>query len=276
MTPPEKKKRCWGEAASDELLARYHDSEWGRPLHDDRRLFEALILDGAQAGLSWRTILHKRENYRKAFDNFNVKKVVAYDEKKVRELMKNEGIVRNILKIRSAIGNAKAYLAIQKEFGSFDAYIWGYVGGKPIVHRYKKWSAVPARTKLGDAISADLKKRGMTFVGPTIIYAMLQGIGIVDDHLADCHRAGKRYFVYILECADKSLYTGITTDLARRLGEHKKGTGGRYTRAKSVKKLVYSERQPTRSAALVREAEIKKWPREKKLHLINGAKSGQQ
>lgn len=184
----ERKKRCWGVTEEDALLAQYHDNEWGRPLHDDQKLFEALILDGAQAGLSWRTILHKRENYRKAFDNFNVKKVAAYDAKKVRALMKDAGIVRNILKIRSAIRNAKAFIEIQKEFGSFDAYIWEYVGGKPIVKKRKRQSAVPAQTPLSEKISADLKRRGMNFVGPTMIYAMMQGIGLVNDHFADCHQ----------------------------------------------------------------------------------------
>ena len=182
------KKRCWGEISDDKLLARYHDTEWGKPLHDDRKLFEALILDGAQAGLSWRTILHKRENYRKEFDNFNVKKVASYDEKKVRALMKDKGIVRNLLKIRSAIRNARAFLEIQKEFGSFDAYIWGYVGGKPVVRKRRKRTDIPTKTALSEKISTDLKKRGMNFVGPTTVYAMLQGIGIVNDHLTDCYR----------------------------------------------------------------------------------------
>jgi len=180
------KKRCWNIDENDKLMAKYHDTEWGKSVHDDRHLFEILILDGAQAGLSWRTILNKRENYRKAFNNFDVKKVAAYDEKKVQELMGNEGIVRNLLKVKSATRNAKVFIKIQEEFGSFDKYIWGFVDGKPIVNKWKNMSDLPATTDLSDEISKDLKKRGMNFVGSTIIYAILQTIGIVNDHTVDC------------------------------------------------------------------------------------------
>ncbi len=173
------------------LMAEYHDNEWGRPVHDDRHLFEVLILDGAQAGLSWNTILNKRENYRKAFDNFNVKKVSKYGAKKVTELLGNAGIVRNKLKIASTIKNANVFMEIQKEFGSFDKYIWGFVSGKPILNTWKKTSDIPAKTDLSDEISKDLKKRGMSFVGSTIIYAILQTIGIVNDHSKDCFMYGK-------------------------------------------------------------------------------------
>ncbi len=173
---------------SDALMTEYHDKEWGVPVHDDRHLFEVLILDGAQAGLSWRTILNKRENYRKAFDNFDVKKVAKYDAKKVRKLLQDEGIVRNKLKIASAVRNAKVFMEIQKEFGSFDAYIWGFVNGKPIKNKWKSVSDLPAKTELSDTISKDLKNRGMNFVGSTIIYAVMQTIGMVNDHEIECFR----------------------------------------------------------------------------------------
>jgi DNA-3-methyladenine glycosylase I len=179
-------KRCnW---ASNDLNIPYHDSEWGVPLHDDRALFEFLILEGAQAGLSWDTILRKRENYRAAFDNFDPAKVAAYDEKKVAELMGNEGIIRNRLKIASAIGNAKAFLKVQEEFGSFDKYIWGFVGGKPLDNGLTEFSQVPAKTDISDAVSKDLKKRGFNFVGSTIMYAFMQATGMVNDHLTSCFR----------------------------------------------------------------------------------------
>ncbi|MCH8986904.1 DNA-3-methyladenine glycosylase I [Patescibacteria group bacterium] len=184
-------KRCWLLEGDDTLMAEYHDKEWGVPVHDDRHLFEVLILDGAQAGLSWRTILNKRENYRKAFDNFDVKKVAKYDAKKMRELLHDEGIVRNRLKIASAVGNAKVFMEIQKEFGSFDAYIWGFVNGKPIRNKWKRMSDLPAYTELSDTISKDLKRRGMNFVGSTIIYAIMQGIGMVNDHEVRCFRYNK-------------------------------------------------------------------------------------
>lgn len=182
------KNRCWAQDTSDPLMLSYHDTEWGVPLHDDQRLFEVLILDGAQAGLSWRTILNKRDNYRKAFDNFDVKKVAKYDEKKIKELLQNEGIVRNKLKIASAVKNAKVFIEIQKEFGSFDRYIWRFVDNKIIKNNWKSMAEVPARTDLSDLISKDLKKRGMNFVGSTIIYAIMQTIGIVNDHTVECFR----------------------------------------------------------------------------------------
>jgi len=182
-------KRCWGITSEDPLMADYHDNEWGKPVHDDRHLFEVLILDGAQAGLSWRTILNKRDNYREAFDNFDVQKVAKYDDKKVQELMDNAGIVRNLLKIRSATRNAKVFIDIQKEFGSFDKYIWGFTNGKIIDNKRKTGDPMLATSPLSDEISKDLKKRGMNFVGSTIIYAIIQTIGIVDDHDEGCYRA---------------------------------------------------------------------------------------
>ena len=179
-------KRCtW---PTNDLSIRYHDEEWGKPLHDDRGLFEFLILEGAQAGLSWDTILRKRENYRKAFDAFDVNKVARYKDKKVEKLLQDEGIIRNRLKIASAISNARAFLAVQNEFGSFDKYIWSFVDGKPIVNRLKESSQVPAKTEVSDAISKDLKKRGFNFVGSTIMYAFMQATGMVNDHLVSCFR----------------------------------------------------------------------------------------
>jgi len=180
--------RCWGLTEVDTLMAHYHDTEWGVPVHDDRHLFEKLVLDGAQAGLSWRTILNKRENYRKAFDNFDVKKVARYTPKKIEKLMQNEGIVRNRLKINSAVKNAKAFIEIQNELGSFDAYIWRFVNGKPIKYKRKRMTDIPATTELSDTISKDLKRRGMSFVGSTIIYAVMQSMGMVNDHLTSCFR----------------------------------------------------------------------------------------
>ena len=180
----EEKCRCsW--AGDVPVYVDYHDNEWGRPTHDDRMLFELLVLEGAQAGLSWLTILKKREAYREAFDGFDPAKVALYDEAKVEELMANEGIVRN-RKINAAITNAKLFLDVAREFGSFDAFIWGYVDGEPIVNRWKTQADVPATTPLSDRISEDLKKRGFKFVGSTIVYAYLQSIGIVNDHVVDC------------------------------------------------------------------------------------------
>ena len=184
-------KRCWGSEKNDTLMAKYHDKEWGVPVHNDQRLFEIFTLDGAQAGLSWRTILNKRENYRKAFDNFDVKKVAKYDAKKIKELMQDKGIVRNRLKIASAVRNAKVFIEIQKEFGSFDKYIWGFVNGKVIKNKWKKMSDIPSRTELSDTISKDIKDRGMNFIGSTIIYAIMQGIGMVNDHTVECFRYNK-------------------------------------------------------------------------------------
>ncbi|HET6444142.1 MAG TPA: DNA-3-methyladenine glycosylase I, partial [candidate division Zixibacteria bacterium] len=170
-------KRCewvgdWDDI--DDIMVKYHDEEWGLPKRDDRRLFEDLVLDGAQAGLSWSTILNKRENYREAFDNFDPSKVAAYDEAKIEELLQNPGIVRNRQKVNSAVKNANAFLKIQEEFGSFDAYIWGFVNGKPIQPERKSMSELPAKTELSENISKDLKLRGFNFVGPTIIYAFMQ------------------------------------------------------------------------------------------------------
>jgi DNA-3-methyladenine glycosylase I len=176
---------------SDDLSILYHDCEWGVPQHDDRVLFEFLILEGAQAGLSWDTILQKRENYRAAFDGFDPKKVARYDRKKTQKLLRDEGIVRNRLKIASAIRNAKAFLEVQKKFGSFDRYIWQFVGGKPRINRRRLRKSIPARTAESDAMSKDLKKRGFNFVGSTICYAFMQATGMVNDHAVECFRYPK-------------------------------------------------------------------------------------
>jgi DNA-3-methyladenine glycosylase I len=183
-------QRCtW--ASGDPLLTAYHDEEWGVPLHDDEKLFEFLILEGAQAGLSWLTVLKKRENYRAAFDRFRPAVVAGYTKRDVQRLMKNEGIIRNRLKIEAAITNAAKFLEIQDEFGSFDAYIWSFVGGRAQDHRFSSLSRIPATTAESDAMSRDLKKRGFKFVGPTICYAFMQAVGMVNDHTIDCFRHKK-------------------------------------------------------------------------------------
>ncbi len=184
---PAAKPRCqW--CGADPLYVRYHDEEWGVPVHDDRKHFEFLILEGAQAGLSWITILRKRENYRKAFANFDAERVARYGKRELARLLKNPGIVRNRLKIAAAAKNARAFLAVQEEFGSFDKYVWRFVGGRPIQNRWKRMKQLPARTKKAEALSKDLKKRGFSFVGPTIIYAHMQAVGMVNDHTSDCFR----------------------------------------------------------------------------------------
>ena len=181
---PKGKVRChWAQKPA---MVEYHDKEWGRPVHDDRVLFEFLILEGAQAGLSWETILNKRENYRKAFDHFDARKIARYDKIKVRELLRDAGIVRNRLKIASTITNAQIFLQVQKEFGSFDRYIWQFVGGKPRKNDWSGSQGLPARTAESDAMSKDLKKRGFRFVGTTICYAFMQATGMVNDHARDC------------------------------------------------------------------------------------------
>ena len=179
-------KRC--DWASNDLACAYHDEEWGVPVHDDRKLFEFIVLEGAQAGLSWDTILRKREAYRKAFDNFDPEKVARYTEKRLEKLMQDAGIIRNRLKIASTVSNARAFLDIQEEFGSFDAYVWRFVNGKPIVNKWKKREEVPAITPEAEAMAKDLKARGFKFMGPTICYAHMQATGMVNDHTTDCFR----------------------------------------------------------------------------------------
>ena len=181
------KIRCsW--AGSDPLYINYHDTEWGVPVHDDHKWFEFLILEGAQAGLSWLTILKKRQNYRKAFNNFNAAEIAAYDSAKVQALLSNSGIIRNKHKIEAAIQNASSFLAIRQQFGSFDQYVWQFVGGKPLKNRWESVQEIPARTKESVAMSRDLKQRGFKFVGPTICYAFMQATGLVNDHIVGCFR----------------------------------------------------------------------------------------
>jgi len=181
-------RRCpWVDLNKPDYVA-YHDEEWGVPVHDDRKLFEFLVLEGAQAGLSWYTVLRKREHYRGAFDGFDPVKVARYDKRKVDALMKNAGLIRNRAKIEAAVNNARRFLEVQQEFGSFDAYIWRFVGGQPIVNAWRSLPDIPARTPLSDAISADLKRRGFKFVGSTILYAHMQATGMVNDHTVGCFR----------------------------------------------------------------------------------------
>ncbi|WKZ29259.1 MAG: DNA-3-methyladenine glycosylase I [Patescibacteria group bacterium] len=185
------KKRCtW--PGEDPLMIRYHDEQWGKPEHDDKKHFEAFILDANQAGLSWRTILYKRENFRKAFANFDFNKVATFTKKDFNRLMKDKGIIRNRMKVEAAIVNARKFLEIRKEFGTFDKYIWSFVGGKTIRNAHKKNSDIGATSKESDAMSKDLKKRGFKFVGSTICYAYMQGVGMVDDHLTSCFRHKKK------------------------------------------------------------------------------------
>jgi DNA-3-methyladenine glycosylase I len=180
-------KRC-GWQGTDPLYVAYHDAEWGVPVHDDRLLFEFLVLEGAQAGLSWLTILRKRENYRRAFAGFDPVKVARFDRRKVERLLGDPGIVRNRLKVESAVSNARAFLAVQQEFGSFDAYQWSFVGGRPVRNRFRSLEEVPPRTAVSDAFSKDLRERGFRFVGSTIVYAHMQAVGMVNDHLVGCFR----------------------------------------------------------------------------------------
>jgi len=182
-----KRRRCWGDEA-DPRMRDYHDTEWGTPLHDDRKLFEFLILEGFQAGLSWKLILDKRENFRRAFRGFDPEKVARFGARDVRRLLADAGIVRNRLKILGAITNARCFLEVQREFGSFDRYIWGFAGGRPVMTGLRSFAAMPARTPLSDAISADLKARGFKFVGSTVVYSHMQATGMVNDHLAGCFR----------------------------------------------------------------------------------------
>jgi len=186
MPSHKEKKRCFGGQPGKEFYADYHDNEWGIPVHEDRHLFEMLILEGAQAGLSWETILKRREGYRNAFHHFDPVKVASMSNDELDALRHNEGIIRNRLKIYSARQNALVFLKIQQEFGSFDRYLWGFVNGKPLISQRQSFKEIPTMTKESDAISRDLKRRGMTFVGSTIIYAYMQAVGLVNDHTADC------------------------------------------------------------------------------------------
>jgi DNA-3-methyladenine glycosylase I len=182
------KVRCEWAANGSPIDLEYHDNEWGVPVHDDKKLFEFLLLESAQAGLSWTTILKKREGYKKAFDNFDADEVANYDSRRLRQLLTNPSIIRNRLKIQSSVKNARAFIKVQKEFGRFDSYLWNFVGGKPKHNEWKSWIEVPSRTEISDDLSKDLKKRGFTFVGSTICYSLMQAVGMVNDHTTSCFR----------------------------------------------------------------------------------------
>lgn len=265
-----KKYRCpWSQSNAGNELETYHDTEWGVPVHDDQKHFEFLILEGAQAGLNWVTILKRREGYRKAFANFDPQVVAAYDEKKIAELMQDKGIIRNRLKITSCVNNAKCFLEVQKEFGSFDRYIWQFVGGKTIQNKRNTLKDVPSETPESRALSADLKKRGFKFVGPTVMYAHMQATGLVNDHLVKCF-CYCRWEVYIVRTVSGKLYTGITTDLDRRFADHQKGKkGAKFFRISCAQCIIYREPHMNRSLASKREAQIKKLSLQKKLELIS-------
>ena len=185
--PKDGRKRCWGEL-EDRLMRDYHDREWGTPLHDDRKLFEFLVLEGMQAGLSWKLVLDKRENFRRAFRGFDPVKVARFTARDVRRLLGDAGIIRNRLKILGTINNAKRFLEVQKEFGTFDRYIWAFVGGKPVCNKLRSFAEMPAQTPLSDIVSKDLKARGFKFVGSTVVYSHMQATGMVNDHLVTCFR----------------------------------------------------------------------------------------
>lgn len=267
--------RCSWVIEGNTLYEAYHDTEWGVPVHDDRTHFEFLILEGAQAGLSWITILKRREGYRKAFANFDPEIVALYDDTKVQELMQDEGIIRNKLKILSCIKNAKLFLEIQKEFGSFDKYIWGFVGGRPIQHHFNSIKELPAETDESKALSKDLKKRGFSFVGPTVMYAYMQATGLVNDHTKDCFcyqnlpSSKNLWEVYIIKTESNTLYTGITTDLDRRFMEHQESKkGAKFFNLSNPGSVVFRESHPDRSKASQRESAIKKMSRKEKDLLI--------
>jgi DNA-3-methyladenine glycosylase I len=186
QTTPAERVRCW--QTDDKLVLRYHDREWGTPLHNDKKHFEFLILETFQAGLSWNLILRKRENFRQAFDGFDFNKVAVYGKRKIESLLKNAGIIRNRLKIQAAVTNARAFLAVRQEFGTFDKYLWAFVQGRPVFHGLKSFADMPAKNELSDTISLDLKRRGFKFLGSTVVYANLQATGLVNDHLAHCFR----------------------------------------------------------------------------------------
>jgi len=267
--------RCSWVIEGNTLYEAYHDTEWGVPVHDDRKHFEFLILEGAQAGLSWITILKRREGYRKAFANFDPEIVARYDDTKVQELMHDAGIIRNKLKILSCIKNAKLFLEIQKEFGSFDKYIWGFVDGKPIQNHFNSIKELPAETDQSKALSKDLKKRGFSFVGPTVMYAYMQATGLVNDHTKDCFCYQKpasskgQWEVYIIKTESNTLYTGITTDLDRRFMEHQESKkGAKFFNLSNPGSVVFRESHPDRSKASQRESAIKKMSRKEKDLLI--------
>lgn len=273
MATSKSKIRCPWVKEDNPLYVAYHDKEWGRPVHNDIKLFEMLILEGAQAGLSWETILNKRENYRACFANFDPQKVAKFSTKKINALLQNPGIVRNKLKINATITNAKAFLQVQKEFGSFDKYIWAFVKNKPIKNQLKFLSDYPSKTELSDLISKDLKKRGFKFVGSTIIYAFMQAVGMVDDHTKDCwvrKKSEQKWSVYIIQCKDRSLYTGITNDVKKRFKQHQEQgiKSAKYLKGKGPLTLVFQETIGNKSQALKVEYAIKQLTATDKRKLI--------
>jgi DNA-3-methyladenine glycosylase I len=259
----------------NQLYVDYHDKEWGKPVHDDDKHFEMLCLEGAQAGLSWETILKKRDQYRKVFSEFNPEKVARFTQAKINKLLQDPGIVRNKRKVESCVSNAKAFLKIQKEFGSFDKYIWAYVKGKPINNTIKTIKDYPTKTDVSEAISRDLKKRGFNFVGPTIIYAYMQAIGLVNDHSVDCYKSKiQTWYLYIVQTKDNTLYTGIALDVKTRFSEHE-GQGkkcAKYLRGKAPLKLVFSKKVGSRSKALKIEHAIKQLSVSEKKSIIKTKK----
>jgi len=267
------KKRCPWVNIDNPIYVEYHDTEWGRPVHDDMKHFEMLTLEGAQAGLSWETVLRKRDNYRESFAGFDPEKVAKFTKRKILKLMDNPGIIRNRLKIYSTITNAKAFLSIQDEFGSFDKYIWGFVNNKTIINHFSELKDYPTKTQLSDMIARGLKKRGFSFVGSTIIYAYMQAVGMVDDHTKDCwvrQKTLEKWSVYMVLCCNNSLYTGIAKKVAERFEEHcaQGAKTAKYLRGKGPLKLVYQEEVGSHSKALKVECAIKKLTPTKKRELI--------
>jgi len=262
------KKRCSWVNLKNPLYIAYHDKEWGKPIHDDRAHFELLTLEGAQAGLNWEVILRKREEYRQVFLAFDPKKISRFSNKKIQKILKNPGIVRNRLKIESTVSNAKAFLAIQKEFGSFDSYIWKFVGTVPIRNRLKKPQDYPTKTVLSDRISKDLKKRGFRFVGSTIIYAYLQAAGLIDAHTQSCFI--NNWSVYIIRCSDDSLYTGMALDVKKRFQIHcSQGAHcAKYLRGRAPLTLVYKKLIGTKNEAMCFERKVKKYTKLEKEQFI--------
>ncbi|MBN9286825.1 MAG: hypothetical protein BGO43_05275 [Gammaproteobacteria bacterium 39-13] len=267
------KLRCAWVNLENPLYVTYHDKEWGRPVHDDVKHFEMLTLEGAQAGLSWETILNKREHYRKVFAKFAPKKVAKFSQNDVERILKDPGVVRNRLKIESTISNAKAFLEVQKEFGSFDKYIWGFVQQKTIHQHHKDLTTYPTKTSISDAISKDLKKRGFRFVGSTIIYAYMQAIGLVNDHQSNCfvlEKEKQTWFVYVIQCKDGSWYTGVATDVKRRFQEHQEQGKkcAKYLKGKGPLKLVFKQLMDNKVQAYQAEYLIKRLTKKQKNEVI--------
>lgn len=257
--------RCSWVNLNNPLYITYHDEEWGCPVHDDNKHFEMLILEGAQAGLSWETILKKRENYRKLFAGFSPAKVARFTPVKLQKILNNTGIVRNRLKVESAVINARAFLKIQQEFSSFDAYIWAFVNHQPQIQVHA------TKTPLSDLISRDLKKRGFKFVGTTIIYAYMQAVGLVNDHMSGCFKSplsGPKWSVYIVRCQNGMLYTGIALDVQKRFMAHQSGKSAKFLRGKGPFTLVFQKIVGTKSAALKLEHYIKSLSKIKKEEII--------